>query len=108
MSIRIQTEALTGGNVSEASRADEIARSAPGGTKPASGRDAQDADRVELSGLSDHITNALRATEAGHSEKVRQLTALYASGRYTVDSERVSRAMVSEALGAAAPKSTGQ
>jgi hypothetical protein len=106
MSIRIQSESLTGSSISELSRSEEIARSGAGGARPASGTDAHGHDRVELSGLSDRLTDFLAAANVEHSTKVRQLAAVYAAGRYTVDSMRVSRAMIAESMGTA--KSSGE
>jgi len=105
MSIRIQNEAITGSSASEVSRSEDIARSGANGGNRVSGADPQNRDRVELSGLSDVLSNALDVSKSQHSEKVRQLAALHASGRYTVDSMRVSHAIVSEAIGSGTAKS---
>jgi len=99
MSIRIQSEALTGNSVSELSRAEDVARSTSAGTRPISGGSSQNRDRVELSGLSDGLTDALAAANVEHSDRVRRVAALYAAGTYTVDSRRLSSAIVSQAIG---------
>jgi hypothetical protein len=104
MSIRIQHEALPGTNVSEVSRGEEVSRSAKNGAPPASATAERGGDQVEISSLSGSITETLSAAAAHQADRIRLLSALYASGRYTVDSATVSRALVSKALGGSVEK----
>jgi anti-sigma28 factor (negative regulator of flagellin synthesis) len=53
---------------------------------------------VEISSLSGQISSASSASEAAQTNRVRQLAALYSSGRYQVDSAAVGHAMVSQAI----------
>ena len=98
MSIRIQSDHLAGTQSSETSKAHEISpstNSSSAKTRQAGGG----ADQVEISSLSESIRSASAAQESQQAGRVRQLAALYASGRYQVDSKQVSHAMVSQALG---------
>lgn len=56
-------------------------------------------DSIEISSLTGRIAEGLSTASAQHSDRVRQLTALYSSGRYSASAENVSRAMISHALG---------
>jgi hypothetical protein len=99
MSIRIHNEALPGTSVSELSRAEEVSRSAKDGSKSISGAGITGGDQVELSSLSGSISQALTAAAAHQSGKVQHLAALYASGKYNVNSVDLGRAIVSQTIG---------
>jgi anti-sigma28 factor (negative regulator of flagellin synthesis) len=105
MSIRIDHQSLPGTGVSELSRAEEISRSGKGGSKISTGASQQSGDQVQISSLSGGITETLSAIDARQSNKVQHLAALYASGRYKVDSAQISHAMVAQSVTAPAAKS---
>jgi len=98
MSIRIQTDHLSGTQASETSRANEVSKLAQSSSAKTRGAGG-DGDNVEISSLSEGISSANAAQQAHETGRVRHLAALYASGRYQVDSQAVSHAMVSHALG---------
>jgi len=106
MSIRIQNDSLTGAAPSEASRADEISRPAGSSSQSAAKWDHSGRDSVEISSLSQQVAAASRAEQTHQANRVSQLTALYRSGRYSVDSAAVSHAMVSQALNADPPENS--
>lgn len=106
MSIRIHQEALPGGNVSELSRAEEVSRFAKTDGKFSSGVANPGGDQVDLSTLSSSISDSLDASAADQAGKVRNLAALYASGKYSVSSSELSRAIVSQTIGS--PGEEGQ
>lgn len=98
MSIRIQTDSLSGATAPGVGRADE-ASPLSGRATPASGKAGQrGTDSVEISSLSQSFTAANSAEDAHQASRVKQLAALYRSGQYQMDSASVSRAMVSQAL----------
>jgi anti-sigma28 factor (negative regulator of flagellin synthesis) len=59
-------------------------------------------DSVGLSAFAGRIAAAGRDSEAERTARVGQLESLYVSGHYQVDAEKVSRAIVDEALMAGA------
>lgn len=61
-------------------------------------------DRVELSGLASRIAEAQAGSRAAQAARVRHLSGVYASGKYTVDTRELSRSMVEHAVNAALPK----
>jgi len=99
MSISIHTGQTGGTSASEASRSDSVRLSTNGAAGKAGSRSGSE-DRVELSSFSEKIAAASSSESTQQSARVRQLAALYQSGRYKVDSHQVSRALVSQALSA--------
>jgi hypothetical protein len=101
MNIRIDQEALSGARVSELSRSEDVGSSSAVRSNSLSGPGGLKADQVDISSLSGSIADSLSAAAAQQTSKVQHLAALYAAGRYNVDSLQVSRSMVSQALGPA-------
>ena len=99
MSIRIQSDHLAGTQTADTSRTSEVSQSLASSSSRARG--GSGADSVEISSLSEGIAAANAAQSAQQAGRVRHLAALYASGRYQVDSKAVSHAIVSESLGQA-------
>jgi hypothetical protein len=93
MSIQIYNDGLAGAGASEATRTQDLSRAATGG-KPAFGPSPSGDDQVEISSLSSTLT----ADGSQHAARVQQLSAVYQSGRYEVNSMDVSRAIVNQAL----------
>jgi anti-sigma28 factor (negative regulator of flagellin synthesis) len=102
MSIRIQNDAISSGVSSEVNRTGGAgnAGSGPGrvGTSTTAG-----GDQVEISSAAQTFSDGVQASSAQHSARVKELSTLYASGRYNVDSHQVSRALVNSGVSAAAP-----
>ena len=101
MSIRIQSDQLTGTQSAETSRANEVSKLSGSSSAKTHGG-AGGADSVEISSLSEGIAAANAAQQTQQAGRVRHLAALYASGHYQVDSRQLSHAMVSQALGQSA------
>jgi anti-sigma28 factor (negative regulator of flagellin synthesis) len=97
MSIRIQNDNLAGTQASETSRANEISRAGSSSSARA-GKAGGGADHVEISSLSEGISAANSAQQTQQAARVRQLAALYSSGRYHVDSTAVGKAIVANAI----------
>jgi len=55
-------------------------------------------DRLEISSFADQVSAATEAHVAQRAERVKQLTSLYQSGRYEVDTSKLSQALVNSAL----------
>lgn len=98
MSIRIQNDALTGAGPSELNRAEEASRldAGVGKSRPVRGAGAE--DTVEISSLSGGIAESMASANVQQSSRVRELAALYASGRYEPDAAKVSSALVSQSI----------
>ena len=99
MSLRIQNDSLAGALAPGAARTDEISRPGSSSSQAASKSGQPGADSIDISSLSQGIAAAGSAQDAQQAGRIRQLTALYQSGRYSVDSSLVGNAMVSQALG---------
>jgi anti-sigma28 factor (negative regulator of flagellin synthesis) len=66
------------------------------GGSPVSGKTA--GDHIEVSAATENINSALTSQNLQHSQKIQQLGSLVAQGRYTVDSQDLSRAIVASAI----------
>jgi hypothetical protein len=62
---------------------------------------AGDGDRVEISNSLATLSRALDTFHGDRAARVQELAAQYRSGAYQADSAATSRAMISDALGAA-------
>jgi hypothetical protein len=101
MSIRIQNDQTTDVASTPAQRAEQSARFASGGDKSGNGISSAGEDQVEVSSVASSIGAAVSADAAARSNRVQQLSALYAGGLYSADSFKTSQALVSSALGSA-------
>src|SRR5579863_6961449 len=98
MSIRIQNDGLSGTSASQLERAQGPAIGSGSTLKPGGGLSSGGGDHVSISSLSESIAAASHADEVQQSSRIRQLSALYQSGQYHVDSLQLSRTLVSQAL----------
>ena len=99
MSIRIQNESLAGAAAPGAGRTDEISNPSGSSSQFTVKPGHRAGDSVDISSLSQNVVAAGIAQDAHQTGRIKQLTALYRSGQYSVDAAQVSRAMVSQALG---------
>lgn len=99
MSIRIDSDSLTGATAAQAGKTDQIGSA---GTKSAFGLTRQGAgrDSVEMSSIAQELLGAAAAQDADRAGRINQLAAAYASGSYQPNSLNVSRAMVAQAINA--------
>jgi anti-sigma28 factor (negative regulator of flagellin synthesis) len=65
-------------------------------SRRAESRPAAAADKVELSNLTGGLTRALEAAAQQRASRMEKLAEEYAAGRYQVDAQAVSRAIVAE------------
>jgi anti-sigma28 factor (negative regulator of flagellin synthesis) len=93
MSIQIYNDGLAGAGASEATRTQDVSRATTGG-KPTFGAGSSGEDQVQISSLS----STLSADGTQHAARVQELSAIFQSGRYEVNSMDVSRAIVNRAL----------
>ena len=98
MDIRIQGEGLEGTNALQTSRTGEtpLAGQSEGqrGLKALEGGQ----DSVHISSLSAQISAINQQQDVQASNRVAALAALYAHGNYQVDAQKLSHALVSDAL----------
>jgi len=97
MSIRIQNDGLAGAAAPETSRTQDVVQIGSLSTGLSS-RAGGASDNVEISSLSAKIADASNALATSQANRVRQLSQLYQSGRYEINSASVSRTLVSNAL----------
>jgi anti-sigma28 factor (negative regulator of flagellin synthesis) len=97
MTIRIDSDKLAGAASSQTGQTEQV-RS--GRARSSWTQDARQTggDSIQISSMAGAIADASAVGSAEKSERVKQLSALYASGRYQPDSLQVSRSMVSRAL----------
>lgn len=99
MSIRIQNDAVSGGVSPEVNRTGDAGHIGAGSSRGrvGSGTSAS-GDHVEISNAAETFSSGLSAGNVERGARVKELSALYASGRYSVDSIHVSRALVSNSI----------
>ena len=100
MSIRIQNDAASGGISPEVNRTGEAGHAGSAGSargRIGSGTSAS-GDQVEISSAAETLSSGISAGSAQQSARVKELSALYASGRYSVDAVHVSRALIDNSI----------
>ena len=98
MSIRITNDQTNGVASSQTARTELSPSSASGGQKARGRHHDTSADQISVSSVTEAIVAGVSTHGVRQSGKVSQLSALYASGKYEIDSVAVSRALVSGAL----------
>ena len=101
MSIRIQNDVISGGASHEVNRPGEAGHAGSGRSRVGSG--TASGDQVEISSAAQTFSDGVHASSVQHSARVKELSALYASGQYHVDSHQVSRALVNSGISSAGP-----
>ncbi|HEU5023040.1 MAG TPA: flagellar biosynthesis anti-sigma factor FlgM [Bryobacteraceae bacterium] len=103
MSIRIQNDAISSGVSPEINRTSETGHASGGSGRGRVGAATAGGDQVEISSAAQTFSEGVHTASPQHSARVKELSALYASGRYHVDSHQVSRALVNSGISSAAP-----
>ena len=103
MSIRIQNDAVSGGISPEVNRTGGAGHAAAGSGKGRISTGTAGGDQVEISSAAQTFSDGVSASNAQHGARVKELSALYASGGYSVDSHQVSRALVNSSVSSAPP-----
>lgn len=98
MSLRIQNDVVAGGISPEVSRTGEAGSIGSGSTRGRIGSGSADGDQVDISNAAASISAGVSAHNLQQAVRVTQLGALYAAGQYTVDSAKVSRALVDSSV----------
>jgi anti-sigma28 factor (negative regulator of flagellin synthesis) len=96
--MKITSDTLDGALAPQTSRAQETTRSHEGADRAAEAPRGGD-DSVQISGLSARMMDVASTDEARMANRVATLSAIYARGEYHTDSAKLSRAIVSHALG---------
>lgn len=104
MKVNVETPAALAGSINQITQAGEV--HGKSSTRTGLRGDLQ-ADRVELSPLAAQVAQAGQAHSAARAKHVENLTKLYQSGRYGVDSRELGRAMVAHAASGAAGSAGG-
>ena len=98
MSVRIENNIPGGNGTADIGRSSDVSGSRVATDKLGTGPTDQGGDRVELSSLSGGVASSIASANGQQAERVRQLAALYASGRYEVDPAKISHALVSDSI----------
>ncbi|HXE64361.1 MAG TPA: flagellar biosynthesis anti-sigma factor FlgM [Bryobacteraceae bacterium] len=106
MSIRIQNEVISGGVSPEVNRTGEMGHAGAGSGRGRVGTGTAGGDQVEISSTAQTFSDGVHASGVQNSARVKELSALYASGHYHVDAHQVSRALVNSSISSAAPAGT--
>ncbi|MGD1070265.1 MAG: hypothetical protein ABSB15_09000 [Bryobacteraceae bacterium] len=102
MSLRIQNDQTAGLASTETGRAGQASPGTSGSGKARTASAGESGDQVEVSSVAESISAGISTQNLQHAARVTQLGALYASGRYTVDSAKVSSAIVGSAVAGSA------
>ena len=97
MSLRVQNDPPAGIGPSEVGHAGQSASIAGGSGKSRISSGAAGGDQVQVSSVAESISAATAALSQQRASRVSQLSALYAGGKYTVDSAKVSAALIAGA-----------
>jgi hypothetical protein len=97
MSVRVQNDQLAGIGPSEVNRASQSSSIDGGGGKPRISSGFEGGDQVQVSSVAESISAGASALNQQRANRVSQLGALYAGGKYTADSARVSAALIAGA-----------
>jgi anti-sigma28 factor (negative regulator of flagellin synthesis) len=98
MSLRIHNDPSAGVASTEVSRTSQPASGASGSGKSRSAFGVDSGDHVQVSSIAEGISAGISAQNVSRAARVSQLSALYASGQYKVDSSAVSQAVVGNAV----------
>ena len=105
MSLRVQNDPSAGIGPSEVNRAAQGTAAAVGSGKSGISSGVAGGDQVQVSSVTELISVGTAALNQQRASRISQLSALYAGGKYTVDSASVSAALVDSATkGTAAGK----
>jgi anti-sigma28 factor (negative regulator of flagellin synthesis) len=97
MSVRIQNDQTAGIPSPEVNRAGGTTSLSSGNGKSTTAVGAGSGDHVQFSSAAENISAGVSAQNQQQAARVTQLSALYASGQYSVDSTKISRALVANA-----------
>jgi anti-sigma28 factor (negative regulator of flagellin synthesis) len=97
MSIRVHNDPPAGIGPSEVGRTGQQPASIVGSGKSGISSGVEGGDQVQVSSVAESISAGTSALNQQRANRVSQLSALYAGGKYTVDSTRVSAALIAGA-----------
>lgn len=99
MSMRVSQDAISNSALSQAGGAGAAAAVGKARRNPSAAAGRARRDSVNLSSLSAKIAEAGRQSDAERAGRVDRLAESNAAGKYRVDAQKVSRAMIDEAIG---------
>jgi anti-sigma28 factor (negative regulator of flagellin synthesis) len=98
MSLRIQNDSATNGTAAEVGRAAQSSPVSSGSGKARNTIGNAGEDQVDVSPVAEAISAGVSAQNLQRATRVSELSTLYASGRYSVDSAQISSAIVNQAI----------
>src|SRR5262245_30197677 len=96
--MKIQHDNLQGSATSQTQRSTEISSPNKSNAHRTSGSGQSTQDHLEISSFAEQVQQAGEAHSVNRAQRVKELTALYQSGRYHVDAAKVSKALVDNSV----------
>jgi anti-sigma28 factor (negative regulator of flagellin synthesis) len=103
MSTRVHNDGSLGQSVLQTGRTDAKAPAGKSQSQATSVQSSYGSDTVQISSLSEKISAAAGSGDTERAGRIRQLSQLYASGHYHVDSAKIAHSVVEAGLGTAGP-----
>ena len=97
--MKIQPENLQSIATTQTQKSAELASTNKTGNSGSKRIDHSGEDHLEISSFANQVSQASAVHGANRAQRVKELTSLYQSGRYQVDSSKVSKALVNNVLG---------
>jgi anti-sigma28 factor (negative regulator of flagellin synthesis) len=102
MSLRVQNDPSSGIGSSEVGRTGQTTSAVSTSGKSRASSGTAGGDQVQVSSVAESIGAGTSALNVQRANRVSQISALYAGGKYTVDSAKVSAALIANATTAIA------
>ena len=102
MSLRIQNDVAAPGTALDVNRAGESSQVSSGSVRGRIGANNSGGDYIDISSAAESIAAGVSSSNLEQAARVKQLAELYVGGQYNVDSYKVSRALVSNAVSSSA------
>lgn len=96
--MKIPSENPQGAASTQVQRSAELISAAKSQSRNGNRIDNSGEDRLEISSFADRVSAATASHMTQRTQRVKELTALYQSGRYEVDTSKLSQALVNSAL----------
>ena len=102
MSVRIHNDVISAGTGLDVGRTGAASSPTSGSTRGITGSGTSGGDHIDISRAAETIAAGVSTSNLEQAARVKNLSALYSSGQYSVDSGKVSKALVDNSLSGAA------
>jgi anti-sigma28 factor (negative regulator of flagellin synthesis) len=101
MSLRIQSDVTSAATSLDVGRTSDSVSTAAGSSQRRVGTGSGAGDQIDISSAAESIAAKVSNNNLEQAGRIKQLTALYSGGQYSLDSAKISRAIVDSAVSAA-------